>query len=878
MPDMMSMSPEVQAFSQGAPGPDQTEALFKQKFNEMAYGVLYSKFANLAPHVVTFKILEADPEAGSGVGVFILNYEQKPIYVPVVLTDSKLKPLEMFYCKEQNIFLPFTPEWLDEISKTSLGEMGDQGDLPKEVPQDVNIKDLVSPPLNASGRFGFASDEGRWELDSKRLFKEAEYQAKNPTTTEFLSLMRNKAPKVMLDGVKLAFERNPKMLQKFASNYGIQGLTGAMREGYARAQATEKVASVAPGELRILTKEASPDQLKAVFGNRASAAFSAILKEGYAVSDTRSHIEKVAIRVEGPTFLSSPGPEAGWYRLYFTESKPAPYFVVPFPTGPDGSDCRPVRWGDNSHQVNIQYLVISADGKEAWTADDVVGEKLFETAKDVANSRIGKMVNTTARGNTPVVGSYGFFLNVSSRGIEATKPFKVEMVTTEGGTKKLKSEYHDGTYIIDGDPTRKKFNRVTGGSLVFVPNTAKFIEIKKLKKNESAWDYRHKAEKHSIIKDPKVLLRWMNKILSDKGATKVNVKSAGLNEWWIERGSRAYSVTQALQKVASSYSISVEDARGILYDAQQHGNSTAHVMDRTSGGQIKEAFVKLAQPPMQESPMAYQSQPGQQQGLPAMGDPNAMSPQGGMEMQPGMDPMAMQQQAPPPPISPTDLAIGEAIEGLQQQTQMQQQQTQAQMEQLQQQVGMQQQNNDQLVQVLQGIQQRAGELSAATGGQIPPGAEQSPAMAAQALAPVPPEQPPPPPTPMMDEGQTSPEMVAGQINPEMVDQADQFQDQGMFDTAAIGMLAAAPILQDIVSSYVPNLEKGVDNLGRVLLTLWMKEKETKKAVGDEQFISLEEKLRTVFKTLGDVVLSLSHNAVNAQTEADRAQEMMQTEQ
>ena len=33
--DTMSMSPEVQAFAQGAPGPDQTENLFTQKFNDL---------------------------------------------------------------------------------------------------------------------------------------------------------------------------------------------------------------------------------------------------------------------------------------------------------------------------------------------------------------------------------------------------------------------------------------------------------------------------------------------------------------------------------------------------------------------------------------------------------------------------------------------------------------------------------------------------------------------------------------------------------------------------------------------------------------------------------------------------------------------------
>jgi hypothetical protein len=207
---------------------------------------------------------------------------------------------------------------------------------------------------------------------------------------------------------------------------------------------------------------------------------------------------------------------------------------------------------------------------------------------------------------------------------------------------------------------------------------------------------------------------------------------------------------------------------------------------------------------------------------------------------------------------------------------MSQQENQSSMQQLQQKMDMEMQQNQQLVGVLQRIQQRANELSQASGGVIPPGSEQSPAVAAQAIAPVPPPGPEPPPMPMMDQETVSPEMVAQQINPQMVDQAAAFNDQGMFDTAAVAMLAAAPVLQDIVSAYVPNLEKAVDNLGRVLLTLWMKEKETKSAIGDEEFISLEDKLRTVFKNMGDIVLGLSHNAMNAQNEADKARGMTQS--
>ena len=110
------------------------------------------------------------------------------------------------------------------------------------------------------------------------------------------------------------------------------------------------------------------------------------------------------------------------------------------------------------------------------------------------------------------------------------------------------------------------------------------------------------------------------------------------------------------------------------------------------------------------------------------------------------------------------------------------------------------------------------------------------------------------------------ESMSNQINPELVDQASELNDEGVFDTAAIAMLSAAPALKEIVAAYVPNMEKCLDNLGRVLLTLWLTEEETKEAIGDETYIMLEDKLRTVFKSLGDVILSISHNAPTEQVQ------------
>jgi hypothetical protein len=187
---------------------------------------------------------------------------------------------------------------------------------------------------------------------------------------------------------------------------------------------------------------------------------------------------------------------------------------------------------------------------------------------------------------------------------------------------------------------------------------------------------------------------------------------------------------------------------------------------------------------------------------------------------------------------------------------------QDQMQQQQQALKQESEQNDRLVQVLTQIQSRSQQITQATGGVIPAGAEASPAVAARMLAPEPPPEEQAPPMPVMPEGPPNPQMVAQQINPEMADSAGDLGNAGIFDMATLSMLAASPVLHEIVATYVPNLEKAVDNLGRILLTLWMQEGEVKAAIGDLEYTTLEERLRTVFKGLGELVIKINRNAVN----------------
>jgi hypothetical protein len=388
MPDPMTMSPQVDQFSQ-TPPEEQAEQMFKDRFTKMAFSVLFSKFAELAPYVVTFKILDIDTDEGRGIGAFILLYNQKPVYIPVVLTNGQLKPMDIFYYKELNIFLPLTPQWLNEISKMALDDMGQGAQLPQQVAQDVNIRDLILPPLTSSGRIGYANDQALAH-GAKEMFKQAEDHSVT-IHPAFLDVVR-KSPKVVLDGMKLAFQRNPGLLQKLAAVYGVNEVTKAFNDGYSSAKLREKTASVDPGSLKIFTKFASSEDLKAAFGQKADAAFQTILKQGYAVSDTRQGINKVAVKIETRALLDEPGAQPGWFKLYFLDGPSENYFVVPFPADDQSMKARNVcscvegEWM-REHKVPTEYLLISEDLKRAWKDTNIVGTRILDT--DEVNRIVG---------------------------------------------------------------------------------------------------------------------------------------------------------------------------------------------------------------------------------------------------------------------------------------------------------------------------------------------------------------------------------------------------------------------------------------------------------------------------------------------------------
>jgi hypothetical protein len=109
-----------------------------------------------------------------------------------------------------------------------------------------------------------------------------------------------------------------------------------------------------------------------------------------------------------------------------------------------------------------------------------------------------------------------------------------------------------------------------------------------------------------------------------------------------------------------------------------------------------------------------------------------------------------------------------------------------------------------------------------------------------------------------------------EVNPQFLEQAAQLHSADMFDAAAVATLAQSPALHGVVGQYLPNLEKAVDNLARVLLTLWMQESDLKPQIGEQTFSGLEENLQSTFKGLGDLVLRLSRGVQAIKEPGDHA--------
>ena len=94
-------------------------------------------------------------------------------------------------------------------------------------------------------------------------------------------------------------------------------------------------------------------------------------------------------------------------------------------------------------------------------------------------------------------------------------------------------------------------------------------------------------------------------------------------------------------------------------------------------------------------------------------------------------------------------------------------------------------------------------------------------------------------------------------------QAAQTGQKEVFDTAIIGGMLKAVRQDTMVDRYLPDLMKGMDRVGRILLMFYWHQDDFSDRYGKSDLPELEDSLRNSFEALGDLVLFLKQKSIES---------------
>ena len=115
-------------------------------------------------------------------------------------------------------------------------------------------------------------------------------------------------------------------------------------------------------------------------------------------------------------------------------------------------------------------------------------------------------------------------------------------------------------------------------------------------------------------------------------------------------------------------------------------------------------------------------------------------------------------------------------------------------------------------------------------------------------------------------GQSEAETDSGAMDAAI--QAAELGQKHVFDHATIGGLSRLYDTSAVIDSYIPEMSKSLDRLGRILFIFYWKNEEFADRYGDEDMGEMEDLLRSVFKSFGDVLLKLKQKSVDVDAGVD----------
>ena len=127
-----------------------TDRQFEATFSDLAYSVLKDVAPALFDYLVGFQVLDVNDDQTHALGVFGCKVGDDWVYLPVFFHNGELKGKELMYIKEQDMFLPLAENWIGYVLHRRPYILGEQTD---ETRRDLSnyppdLTSFVSSPMS----------------------------------------------------------------------------------------------------------------------------------------------------------------------------------------------------------------------------------------------------------------------------------------------------------------------------------------------------------------------------------------------------------------------------------------------------------------------------------------------------------------------------------------------------------------------------------------------------------------------------------------------------------------------------------------------------------------------------------------------------------
>ena len=173
--------------SSGVESPDQTQ--FEQDFSKLAYMFVQDRAAPLMKYILGFEVVNRDPDGSKAIGIFGFKIGKEYYYVPAFFLNNQIKGVDLLFNKKTNMFVPLQEDWINHIINRQTIELGGHVDGAK-IQRDFenpNFRFMAVPPLypNPSGetpKVAAALPPAGFPAEQAKEYPQA-YAGKDPKTT-----------------------------------------------------------------------------------------------------------------------------------------------------------------------------------------------------------------------------------------------------------------------------------------------------------------------------------------------------------------------------------------------------------------------------------------------------------------------------------------------------------------------------------------------------------------------------------------------------------------------------------------------------------------------------------------------------------------------